>query len=48
MEIKTEADDVDEGISPNKLNSLGKSSKWRSPKIRKKISSVLSFSKGGN
>ncbi|CAH1957396.1 unnamed protein product [Acanthoscelides obtectus] len=44
MEIKTEADDVDEGVSPSNMNQHGTSSKWTSPKIRKKLRSVLSFS----
>ncbi|XP_060520037.1 transient receptor potential cation channel subfamily A member 1 isoform X2 [Cylas formicarius] len=43
MEIKTEADDVDEGISI-KTSTSARSNKWTSPKIRKKIKSVLSFS----
>lgn len=45
MEIKTEADDVDEGISPNQLKTLmsGTSSKWTSPPMRKKLRSALSF-----
>ena len=44
MEIKTEADDVDEGVSPNDLNPLlGHSNKWTSPRIRKKLRSALSF-----
>ncbi|KAL0280245.1 UNVERIFIED_CONTAM: hypothetical protein PYX00_001595 [Menopon gallinae] len=46
MEIKTEADDVDEGISPNELKAiLGGTSKWTSPLARKKLRSALSFSK---
>lgn len=46
MEIKTEADDVDEGISPNELKALlGGTSKWRSPPMRKKLRSALSFAK---
>ncbi|CAH0547388.1 unnamed protein product [Brassicogethes aeneus] len=48
MEIKTEADDVDEGISPSKFNSQGNISKWRSPRIKKKISSLCSFTRGVN
>ncbi|VEN45030.1 unnamed protein product [Callosobruchus maculatus] len=44
MEIKTEADDVDEGVSPSNMHQNGNSSKWTSPKIRKKLRSVLSFS----
>lgn len=47
MEIKTEADDVDEGVSPNNLNQMSNSSKWTSPKIRKKLRSVLSFNNKG-
>ncbi|XP_071050717.1 transient receptor potential cation channel subfamily A member 1 isoform X2 [Onthophagus taurus] len=44
MEIKTEADDVDEGVSPNDLNPLqGNSNKWQSPRIRKKLRSAMSF-----
>lgn len=47
MEIKTEADDVDEGVSPNDLNPLvGQSTKWTSPKIRKKLRTALSFTRG--
>lgn len=47
MEIKTEADDVDEGVSPNDLNPLsGQSAKWTSPKIRKKLRTALSFTRG--
>lgn len=49
MEIKTEADDVDEGVKPNDLNPLlGPSSKWTSPKIRKKLRAALSFTKGSS
>ncbi|CAG9824314.1 unnamed protein product [Phaedon cochleariae] len=45
MEIKTEADDVDEGVPPNQLiPANGYASKWTSPKIRKKLKSVLNFS----
>lgn len=44
MEIKTEADDVDEGVAPGNLNRFNShSSKWTSPKIRKKLKSVMSF-----
>ncbi|XP_062137257.1 transient receptor potential cation channel subfamily A member 1 isoform X8 [Drosophila sulfurigaster albostrigata] len=51
MEIKTEADDVDEGISPNELRSVvGLSSaggnRWNSPRIRNKLRAALSFNKG--
>lgn len=51
MEIKTEADDVDEGVSPgdlktinaNQFFSLGQSSRYTSPRIRKKLKSMQSF-----
>nr|CAD7261851.1 unnamed protein product [Timema shepardi] len=46
MEIKTEADDVDEGVSPNDLRPLlGVANKWTSPRVRKKLRTALSFSK---
>lgn len=51
MEIKTEADDVDEGVSPNDLKSPGghcmvtASARWNSPKIRKKLKHAMSFNK---
>lgn len=51
MEIRTEADDVDEGVSPHDLKSpLGQmtgnaSGRWSSPKIRKKLKHALSFTK---
>ncbi|XP_041448534.1 transient receptor potential cation channel subfamily A member 1 isoform X2 [Drosophila obscura] len=50
MEIRTEADDVDEGISPNELRSVvGSSSvgtnRWNSPRIRNKLRAALSFNK---
>ncbi|KPU78144.1 uncharacterized protein Dana_GF10143, isoform B [Drosophila ananassae] len=50
MEIKTEADDVDEGISPNELRSvvgLGSAggNRWNSPRIRNKLRAALSFNK---
>lgn len=48
MEIKTEADDVDEGVSPNNIKSAnGFTNKWTSPKIRKKLKSVMSFNNKG-
>ncbi|XP_076264823.1 transient receptor potential cation channel A1 isoform X2 [Rhynchophorus ferrugineus] len=47
MEIKTEADDVDEGV-PLKNVTSEHSSKWTSPKIRKKIKSVLNFTNRAN
>lgn len=47
MEIKTEADDVDEGVSPNDLRPvMSASSKWNSPRIHKKLRAALSFGKG--
>ncbi|KAI8118790.1 Transient receptor potential cation channel subfamily A member 1 [Lucilia cuprina] len=52
MEIKTEADDVDEGVSPNDLRSTGSGggttsgSRWTSPRIRNKLRAALSFNKG--
>lgn len=46
MEIKTEADDVDEGVPPSEMHCTGHSSKWTSPKIRKKLRSAISFNKG--
>lgn len=49
MEIKTEADDVDQGISPNELQSiLGGSNKWTSPYVRKKLRSALSLQKSSS
>lgn len=51
MEIKTEADDVDEGVSPNELKPTGGpfvttgSGRWSSPKIRKKLKHAMSFTK---
>ncbi|XP_033241469.1 transient receptor potential cation channel subfamily A member 1 isoform X4 [Drosophila pseudoobscura] len=50
MEIKTEADDVDEGISPNEIRSVvGSASagtnRWNSPRIRNKLRAALSFNK---
>ncbi|XP_072930871.1 transient receptor potential cation channel subfamily A member 1-like [Epargyreus clarus] len=44
MEIKTEADDVDEGVSANESRVIPR---WSSPRSRKKLRSVSSFSKGG-
>lgn len=53
MEIKTEADDVDEGVNPNEskiasanlhmINLSG--SRWTSPRIRKKLKHAISFNK---
>ncbi|XP_068082099.1 transient receptor potential cation channel subfamily A member 1 [Anabrus simplex] len=49
MEIKTEADDVDEGVSPNELRPLlGIANKWTSPRVRKKLRTALSFSKSNS
>uniref|UniRef100_A0A1B0CK24 Transient receptor potential cation channel subfamily A member 1 n=3 Tax=Lutzomyia longipalpis TaxID=7200 RepID=A0A1B0CK24_LUTLO len=52
MEIKTEADDVDEGVPPNDLRPLSaapfssvNNSRWTSPRIRKKLRSAISFNK---
>lgn len=44
MEIKTEADDVDEGVSIADLRPLS-STRWSSPNVRKKLKAALSFSK---
>ncbi|KAK9882268.1 hypothetical protein WA026_020374 [Henosepilachna vigintioctopunctata] len=46
MEIKTEAEDVDEGMSTNEINpALAAAHKWTSPNFRKKLGSVLNFNK---
>ena len=53
MEIKTEADDVDEGVSTGDgkgLLTLGcgrmmSGSRWSSPRIRKKLRAAMSFNK---
>lgn len=54
MEIKTEADDVDEGVSPNEIQravsagtntSASNASRWTSPRIRKKLKHARSFNK---
>ncbi|CAH0716261.1 unnamed protein product, partial [Brenthis ino] len=44
MEIKTEADDVDEGVSPSDARVIPR---WSSPRIRNKLRSAYSFNKGG-
>ncbi|XP_050683813.1 transient receptor potential cation channel subfamily A member 1 [Leptidea sinapis] len=44
MEIKTEADDVDEGIIAGEIHNTHN---WSSPRIRKKLQSRLSFNKVG-
>lgn len=51
MEIKTEADDVDEGINVSDLKPLSvipktnTTSRWQSPRIRKKLRTSMSFNK---
>ncbi|KAL1130420.1 hypothetical protein AAG570_011668, partial [Ranatra chinensis] len=46
MEIKTEADEVDEGVSPKELKQVpGVNSKWNSPRLRSKLRTALSFTK---
>lgn len=51
MEIKTEADDVDEGVSLHDLrptlmsNVSVPAQRWSSPHIRKKLNHMKSFSK---
>lgn len=48
MEIKTEADDVDEGVSPNELKpcTTGYSAtRWNSPTLRKTLKHAKSFNK---
>ena len=50
MEIKTEADDVDEGVSVKDLRPLSallseNTSRWNSPRIRKKLRATMSFNK---
>ncbi|XP_035912311.1 transient receptor potential cation channel subfamily A member 1 isoform X5 [Anopheles stephensi] len=51
MEIKTEADDVDEGVPTSDLKASSgmlagnRSSRWSSPRIRKKLGATLSFNK---
>ncbi|XP_060809510.1 transient receptor potential cation channel subfamily A member 1 [Amyelois transitella] len=44
MEIKTEAGDVDEGVSPSETRVVPR---WSSPRIRKKLRTAPSFNKGG-
>ncbi|XP_015600034.1 transient receptor potential cation channel subfamily A member 1 isoform X2 [Cephus cinctus] len=49
MEIKTEADDVDEGVSLDELRLIsGNGSKWSSPKMKKTLRSSINFSKGSS
>jgi transient receptor potential cation channel subfamily A member 1 len=46
MEIKTEADDVDEGVTLRPKSGAGlNSSRWTSPKIRKKLKSAVGLNK---
>ncbi|KAG8311698.1 Transient receptor putative cation channel sub A member 1 [Homalodisca vitripennis] len=46
MEIKTEADEMDEGVSPKELQPMpGVGCKWTSPRVRNKLRTALSFSK---
>ena len=47
MEIKTEADDVDEGVSTGEIRPpvSGAVNKWTSPRVRNKLRSALSFTK---
>ncbi|KAJ6633494.1 Transient receptor potential cation channel subfamily A member 1 [Pseudolycoriella hygida] len=49
MEIKTEADDVDEGVSTNEFKPttacIPQNSRWNSPLIRKKLKHAMSFTK---
>ncbi|XP_069968385.1 transient receptor potential cation channel subfamily A member 1 isoform X2 [Bactrocera oleae] len=52
MEIKTEADDVDEGVSPYDLKAVSNygtgpapGSRWTSPRIRNRLRAALSFNK---
>jgi len=50
MEIKSEADDVDEGVSlkvsrPLSAISNENPSRWTSPRIRKKLRTLKSFNK---
>lgn len=49
MEIKTEADDVDEGVSPNEFKPsvacIPQNTRWNSPVIRKKLKHAMSFTK---
>lgn len=50
MEIKTEADDVDEGVSVKELRPLSamlneNPARWNSPRIKKKLRTAMSFNK---
>lgn len=52
MEIKTEADDVDEGVAPTDIRPFSaqstQGSRWTSPRIRKKLKYSMSFNKSLN
>ncbi|XP_058828008.1 transient receptor potential cation channel subfamily A member 1-like [Topomyia yanbarensis] len=51
MEIKTEEDDMDEGVTKNEhkgLAALRTASRWSSPRIRKKLRAALNFNKSFN
>ncbi|XP_058054410.1 transient receptor potential cation channel subfamily A member 1 [Anopheles bellator] len=50
MEIKTEADDVDEGVPTSDVKGLkaSRTSRWSSPRIRKKLGATLSFNRSIN
>jgi transient receptor potential cation channel subfamily A member 1 len=50
MEIKTEADDIDEGVSLKEIRPLSlqeglNTSRWNSPAIKKKLRAAVSFNK---
>jgi transient receptor potential cation channel subfamily A member 1 len=45
MEIKTEADDVDEGTPSRPTSGSTNYTRWTSPKIRKKLKSAVSFNR---
>lgn len=46
MEIKTEADDVDEGDATSDIRPASSTqSRWTSPRIRKKLKTAMSFNK---
>lgn len=46
MEIKTEEDEVDEGVSPKEIAfTTNLNTRWSSPRIRSKLKSSYSFSK---
>jgi len=47
MEIKTEEDEVDEGVSSKEMSFTNNiNGKWSSPRIRTKLKSSFSFTKG--